>query len=61
MLSLSCSLVCIQYNTQKQKSTEKTKTKKTNREGLGTLITLITSGGHKLDMGGGGVRIQIPY
>ena len=29
------------------------KNKKKNRESLGTLITLMTSGGHKLDMGGG--------
>ena len=37
-----------QYNTRKWKSGQK------NRKGMGTLITWMTSGGHKVDVGGRG-------
>ena len=43
-LPVFCSSVCVQYNTWKRKSAK-------NGEGLGTLITWMTSGGGEVDVG----------
>jgi len=45
-----CSLVCVQYNTRKQKSAK-------NGEGLVSFITCVTSGGREMDVGGEGHNI----
>ena len=42
-----CSSLCVQYNTQRRKSTK-------SGEGLGTLVTRMMSGRRKVDVEGGG-------
>ena len=42
-----CPLVCVQYNTQRQNSVK-------NGKGLRTPVPWMTSGGHEVDVGGGG-------
>ena len=51
-----CSLVCVQYDTQKKSG------KKKYRQGMGTPITSITSGGDKVDIVGvPGLRLLVLF
>ena len=43
---------------ERQKKKQKKQQQKKNGEGLGTIITWMMSGGHELDMMGGGAQLK---